>query len=174
MFSGKTSELIRRIRRYNVAKKKCLIIKYKKDTRYSEECAATHDKQTETAKACEKLSEVLPIVDQFDVIGIDEGQFFADIVSFTESRACLGKIVIVAGLDGTFQRRPFGSLLDLIPLAEEVTKLNAICMLCSKDAAFTKRISNETDIELIGGSEKYISVCRVCFHAAPNDVGNKN
>lgn len=74
-----------------------------------------------------------------------------------------GKIVIVAALDGTFQRKPFNNVLELVPLAESVTKLNAVCMICFKDAAFTKRLGNQTQIELIGGSDLYISTCRNCF-----------
>lgn len=75
-----------------------------------------------------------------------------------------GKTVIVAALDGTFQRKPFGEVLMLVPLAESVTKLNAVCMVCYKDAPFTRRLGNETKIELIGGSDMYISVCRTCFN----------
>jgi thymidine kinase len=90
---------------------------------------------------------------------------FPDIVEFCEELAEKGKTIIVAALDGTFQRKPFGRVLELIPLAEEVTKLNAVCMVCRKDAAFTKRLGSETQVELIGGSDMYISVCRSCFSA---------
>ena len=98
-----------------------------------------------------------------DVIGIDEGQFFPDIVSFCERMANQGKIVIVAALDGTFLREGFGNVLNLLPVAEQVTKLNAICHHCMRDAAFTKRIGTEKEIELIGGSDKYVAVCRACY-----------
>lgn len=74
-----------------------------------------------------------------------------------------GKIVIVAALDGTFQRKPFGSVLNLVPLAETVTKLTAVCMMCQADAAFSLRLGSETQVELIGGADKYIAVCRRCF-----------
>lgn len=163
MFSGKTTELFRRVRRYTVANKKCLVIKYIKDTRYSEEQAATHDRQTLAARSCSLLSECADVLGDYDVIGIDEGQFFPDVVSFADSAALSGKIVIVAALDGTFQRKPFGSVLELVPLAEHVTKLNAVCMRCFRDASFTKRLGSETEVEVIGGSDKYISVCRACF-----------
>jgi len=169
MFSGKTTELLRRIRRFTVANRTCLVIKYKKDTRYSADEMSTHDKQMWTAKPAERLSEVQQYAVKVDVVGIDEGQFFPDIVEFAERMANLGKTVIVAALDGTFQRKPFGEMLQLIPLSESVTKLNAVCMICFKDGAFTKRLSDDTKIEVIGGSDMYISVCRNCFH---KDVGN--
>jgi thymidine kinase len=77
------------------------------------------------------------------------------------------KIVIVAGLDGTFQRKPFGSILELIPRAEKVTKLSAVCMYCNKDANFTLRTVDDLEVELIGGEEAYKPVCRSCFHKQP-------
>jgi len=163
MFSGKTTELIRRIRRYKHGNKRCLLIKYKNDTRYSEEMAATHDRQQEVARSTAKLQDLHHLLPEFDVVGIDEGQFFPDIVEFSEAAANTGKIVVIAALDGTFQRKPFGSVLSLIPMAEKVTKLSAVCMICYKDAAFTKRLGAELDIEVIGGADKYVSVCRACF-----------
>jgi hypothetical protein len=103
----------------------------------------------------------------YDCIGIDEGQFFPDIVPFCEKMANIGKTVIVAALDGTFQRKPFGSVLDLIPLAESVTKLSAVCMLCYNDASFTERLGDELAVEVIGGSDKYLAVCRQCYFSKP-------
>jgi len=164
MFSGKTTELLRRIRRYTIAKRKCLVIKYNKDTRYDAECAATHDRQTEKAISAGILSDVpTAALSSADVVGIDEGQFFSDVVEFSEKMANQGKVVIVAALDGTFERKPFGAILGLIPLAEQVIKLSAVCMLCNEEAAFTKRLSSETKVEVIGGQDKYISTCRRCF-----------
>jgi len=171
MFSGKSTELLRRIRRYTIANRSCMVVKYRKDTRYSEDHMATHDKQMwfET-KPTDKLDELLDIAKTVEVIGIDEGQFFPDLVPFCEAMANEGKVVIVAALDGTFQRKPFGNVLELIPLAETVTKLNAVCMLCFKDAAFTKRLGSETQIEVIGGADKYIAVCRSCFNSSTNNA----
>merc|ERR1711879_726297 len=98
------------------------------------------------------------------VIGIDEGQFFSDLFPFCEKWADEGKIVIVAALDGTFQRKAFGTVLNLIPIAEKVTKLSAVCMLrCSRDASFTYRMPTETEVEVIGGADKYVAVCRGCY-----------
>lgn len=107
---------------------------------------------------------------EFDVIGIDEGQFFPDIVPFCEDMANGGKVVIVAALDGTFQRKGFGSILELVPLAESVTKLTAVCMMCYADGSFSKRIGSETAVEVIGGADKYVAVCRACFNAEPRSA----
>lgn len=84
-------------------------------------------------------------------------------IEFAEKAANLGKLVIVAALDGTYQRKPFGDICNLIPLCENITKLNAICMLCQKEAAFSKRITKEVQTVDIGGSDKYLAVCRECF-----------
>eukprot|EP00048_Salpingoeca_helianthica_P017586 m.238016 g.238016 ORF g.238016 m.238016 type:complete len:215 (-) comp21530_c0_seq1:292-936(-) len=163
MFSGKTTELLRRIRRFSLAQRTCLVVKYSKDTRYSQEGVSTHDRQVSEAVACSRLSEVQELAMKYGVIGIDEGQFFPDVVPFCETLANAGKSVIVAALDGTFQRKPFGSVLELIPLAESVVKLSAVCMLCYADAPFSKRLGTETEIEVIGGADKYVAVCRECF-----------
>jgi thymidine kinase len=164
MFSGKSTELLRRIRRYTVAKRKCLVVKYKQDTRYSQESLATHDRQQWVAVPTDKLDELHDLANAYDVIGIDEGQFFPDIVPFCEEMANRGKTIVVAALDGTFQRKPFGSVLELIPLAESVVKLTAICQECQAPAAFSKRLGAETQVELIGGADKYVAVCRRCYH----------
>jgi thymidine kinase len=98
------------------------------------------------------------------------GQFFPDLLQFCEQMAEKGKIVIVAALDGTFQRKPFGDVLHLVPIAESVTKLHAVCAFCFRDAAFTKRLGDEKEIEIIGGSDKYVSVCRDCFASPCKEV----
>lgn len=108
MFAGKSTELLRKIKRYRVASKKCLLIKYANDTRYSEECVSTHDKQMQKAVSCKDLMEVKDIADEYEVIGVDEGQFFDNLLEFCETMANQGKCVIVAALDGTFERKPFG------------------------------------------------------------------
>ena len=109
-----------------------------------------------------RLSEITQIAPEFDVIAIDEGQFFPDIAKESENLANQGKIVIIAALDGTFQRKPFGAILELIPLAEFVVKLSAVCK-CGKDAFYTKRTAESEEIELIGGEELYMPACRECF-----------
>ena len=107
--------------------------------------------------------QLLTLCEGYDVIGVDEGQFFSEIVEFCEALANKDKIVLVSALDGTFERKPFGNILNLIPLAEKVTKLCAVCVYCTSEAAFTKRIVESKEIELIGGAEMYKPVCRACF-----------
>uniref|UniRef100_H3B914 Thymidine kinase n=1 Tax=Latimeria chalumnae TaxID=7897 RepID=H3B914_LATCH len=167
MFSGKSTELLRRVRRFQIARYDCLVIKYSKDTRYSNTGIATHDRNMMEAVPASKLKDVYQKALSCRVIGIDEGQFFPDIVEFCEDMANRGKAVIVAALDGTFQRKPFGSILNLVPLAESVVKLNAVCMECFKEASYTKRLGTEEEVEVIGGAEKYHAVCRVCHLRKP-------
>ncbi|TMW57262.1 hypothetical protein Poli38472_003187 [Pythium oligandrum] len=169
MFSGKSTELVRRMRRFQHAKLKCLVVKYNLDTRYSEKNLSTHDKVFFQAKPVDRLAEVRELLDSFDVIGIDEGQFFPDLIEFCNEAANAGKVVIVAALDGTFEKKPFGSVCDLIPAAESVIKLNAVCTCCGRDAAFTRRIVSDKSVELIGGSELYEPRCRTCFVKEEND-----
>ncbi|XP_026077737.1 thymidine kinase, cytosolic-like [Carassius auratus] len=163
MFSGKSTELMRRVRRFQVAQYSCLLIKYAKDTRYSQTGMATHDMSTMEAVPASRLRDVQSLSLQACVIGIDEGQFFPDTVEFCEEMANMGKTIIVAALDGTFQRKPFGNILNLVPLAESVVKLNAVCMQCYKEAAYTKRLGAEQEVEVIGGTDKYHAVCRACY-----------
>ncbi len=111
------------------------------------------------------LAEVLPRALKYNVVAIDEGQFFPDVVEISEKLANEGIVVIIAALDGTFQRKPFGSILNLVPLAEVVTKLSAVCIDCGKEAAFTRRTIDSLEVELIGGEETYKPVCRGCFTA---------
>ena len=158
MFSGKSTELMRRLKRYKVnvllrwrtsilsmifmpqvANYEVMIVKYAKDVRYDERGIATHCGMSLPAVAATQLAELSAKAEGYDVIGIDEGQFFPDTVAWAEEMANRGKFVVVAALDGTFQRKPFGDILSLVPLAENVTKLNAVCMNCFGDAAFRYR-----------------------------------
>ncbi|CAL5222064.1 g4365 [Coccomyxa viridis] len=171
MFSGKTSELMRRVRRYKLYKK-CLVISYKGDNRYSSEAAIiTHDRAELKAQSAYRLSEAENAAHSYSVIGIDEGQFFPDVVDYVERWANAGKTVIVAALDGTFQRKPFNHILQLIPLAEEVLKLRAICSHCHREAAFTHRLGDEKDVEVVGGAEAYTAACRACFRSLTWEKG---
>ncbi|KAJ1128806.1 hypothetical protein NDU88_007181 [Pleurodeles waltl] len=163
MFSGKSTELMRRVRRFQIAQYKCLVVKYDKDIRYTLNGLATHDRSTMEAVAASRLCEVHHLALSCSVIGIDEGQFFPDTVDFCEEMANAGKTVIVAALDGTFQRKAFGNILSLVPLAESVVKLNAVCMECYREASYTQRLGAEKEVEVIGGSDKYHAVCRPCY-----------
>lgn len=169
MFSGKSTELIRRIRRYDISNKKCLVFKYNKDLRYEENESTiryvkSHNKESWIAIPSDKLMDNIADAMNYDVIGIDEGQFFNDIIEFAEILSNKGKIVIISALDGDFRRTEFGKICQLIPKCEEVIKLKAICKLCFNDASFTKRVIDSDVVELIGGSEYYIPVCRKCYH----------
>merc|ERR1719336_3314679 len=167
MFSGKSTELIRRLQRFQIARYNVLIVKYANDNRYTDDAAiATHDKKMLKAVNATKLEDLrskFNIVDDYDVIGIDEGQFFPDIVEFSEAMANLGKTVIVAALDGTYQRKGFSNILELVPLAEHVIKLTAVCMICFEDGSFTKRMTEDKEVEVIGGADKYMATCRRCY-----------
>ena len=167
MFSGKTSELMRRIKRHRLAQKECLVINFSGDQRYSTEPAITsHDQISIPALKVSRLSQISEsVLEGKEVIGIDEGQFFEDILEKSEEWANQGKIVIVAALDCTFQMKPFKKITNLLALSETVDKLSSVCLDCGRDAAFTKRTIQEDSIELIGGIEIYKPVCRSCYWA---------
>ncbi len=170
MFSGKSTELIRRIRIYSVSNLKCLVVKYINDNRYSHENVSTHDNFHLPAVSTDKLNSLNEkLVKSSNVIGIDEGQFFPDIVDFCDRNANDGKIIIVAALDGTFQRKPFGEVLNLVPLSDSVIKLNSVCMDCYRSAPYTKRLIKNNKIEIIGSSDIYRCVCRFCYFKNGNN-----
>jgi thymidine kinase len=106
-------------------------------------------------------------------VAIDEGQFFPDIAEVSEKLANAGLVVIVASLDGTFQRKPFGKIMELVPMTEIITKLSAVCIDCGKEAPFTRRTIDSMEIEIIGGAETYKPVCRGCFGLGKNKEGGK-
>ncbi|KAK2949605.1 putative Thymidine kinase [Blattamonas nauphoetae] len=163
MFSGKTTELMRRITRHRLARHSCLVIKFKLDTRYSFDKLSSHDRQMCPAIACSRLSEAEDHLKDVQVIGIDEGQFYPDLLQFCETQANAGRIVIISALDGDFQRKRFNDVVDLIPMAESVVKLTAVCSVCGDSASFSKRIALSSKQQLIGGMESYQAVCRRCY-----------
>ena len=166
MFSGKSTELIKNIRLYKIINKKVLILKPNIDTRYDKNKIVSHNGENETCYVIDNLEKISnEIITKYDIIIIDEGQFFKSLKNM-----CLlwvekyNKHVIVGGLDGDYQRNPIGELLDLIPYADKYQKLYALCNYCKDGtkAIFSKRIMNNQNQILIGGSELYVSVCR--FH----------
>ena len=164
MFSGKTSELIRRLKRLKVIGKDVMIINSAKDTRSHEEILKTHDN---VKFDCHKVFDLFEIIntdefDKADIIAIDEGQFFPRLKKFVECCLHVKKSVILAGLDADSFQEKFGELIDCIPLACDVTKLSALCMRCNDGTLgpFTKRIVDDKTLELIGGSDMYIATCR--------------
>jgi thymidine kinase len=178
MFSGKSTELIRRIRLYRLVKKNILVISHTADARYerSEVNVVTHNQDKEMAL---KVSELLPICtlsdySSADIIFIDEGQFFKDIVPFVHRAIDIdGKHVVISALDGDFNRQPFENISYLIPMADTYTKLTALCPLCcdGTPAIFSKllipppfqRASHQV---LVGGEESYMSVCRRHYYSS--------
>ena len=166
MFSGKTSELIRRINREKSINKKILVVNYISDNRYSSNSIASHDNLKASCLKLEKLSDLLKFQKNYDSFFIDEGQFFTDLYDVVKELVdVFKKHVIVSGLDGDCKRSSFGDIIKLIPICDTVDKLTAYCNKCNngKIGAFTKKINNEdSPIIDIGGTDKYIPVCR--FH----------
>ena len=168
MFAGKSTELMRRIRRHKLAYRRCVVIKYAKDQRHGEPETelSTHDNNRIKALPCTQLYDAWNEARESDVIGIDEAQFYPDLIKFCEEMADAGKIIILAALDGDFQRNPFGAVLQLAPRAESMTKLSAVCRVCGREASFTRRTTDNTETEAIGGAEMYMPTCRKCFRCA--------
>lgn len=163
MFSGKTTELIRRVERLSYGKKNIISINHQSDIRYNSSNITSHNGSSIDALSCLHLMPIISKFDDFDVIAIDEGQFFDDIVEFSEMMANQGKLVIVAALDGDFKQEPFGQIPQLIPHAEKIDKLTAVCIKCGQDAPFTTRVSHCDNVIKVGGPEMYQSVCRSCL-----------
>ena len=164
MFSGKTTELLRIYNRYRIANKKCILIKYKNDNRYSNDHkVVTHNNKWHDAQfSCTNLSEIFKNthIINADVICIDEIQFFQDADVICDMWANNGKFVIVSGLNSDYNREPFDVISKLIPKIENITYLTAICKQSGNNAHFTNRITMDKDKLLIGGEETYNAVCR--------------
>ena len=164
MFSGKTSELIRRLKRLKVIGKNILVVNSAKDTRSPDEVLKTHDNVKFNCLKVYDLFDILnnPEFDKADIVAIDEAQFFPCLRKFVDCCLHVNKSVIMAGLDADSFQCKFGELLDCVPIACDVTKLSALCMRCNDGTPgpFTKRIVDDKTLELIGGSDMYIAVCR--------------
>jgi thymidine kinase len=174
MFSQKTTELLRRIRRYKSINYKVLVVNFIGDTRYGNECIASHDKEIEKAACVDKLKSIDHLVrsGDYNVIAIDEGQFFTDLHEYVSAWADeLDVHIVISGLDGTSERESFGDMLKLIPHAEEVERLSAYCAECRNGtvATFSKYYGEAPKDEngvAIGGAESYKPVCRKHFLVA--------
>jgi thymidine kinase len=161
MFSGKTEELIRRLRRAIFAKLNVKIFKPKIDIRYSKTEIVSHSEQALPSIVIEKSEEIIALVKDADIIGIDEAQFFDEnIVNVVLQLAQMGKRVIVAGLDMDFRGVPFGSMPTLLAIAEYVTKPKAICVVCGSPATMTQRITDSKEQVDVGAIDKYEARCR--------------
>jgi thymidine kinase len=165
MFSGKTTYLIELYHKYISEGKTVAVLNYSEDTRYHERMLSSHDKVMIPCIFCKNISETFKHdeVIQSDIILINEGQFFPDLVdTVIELVEQHRKRVYICGLDGDFKRRKFGALLDLIPLCDEVKKLKGTCTICRKDSIFSHRVSEEEEVVVIGVTN-YISACRDCY-----------
>lgn len=167
MFSGKTEELIRRLRRAQIAKLKVEIFKPALDTRYSETEIVSHDSKMIRSKPVKNSAEILEIIEDADVVGVDEAQFFDDgIVEVCNLLANNGVRVIVAGLDMDFAGKPFGPMPELMTISEYVTKVHAICMKCGNLAHYSHRTSASKSLVELGEKDKYEPLCRSCYNEA--------
>lgn len=176
MFSGKTEELIRRIKRATFARQRVVIFKPQIDTRYSEEEVVSHDRNAVMSVPLSTSAEILDYLSRhttskdgydFDVVGIDEAQFFGmDLVDVCNQLANNGVRVIIAGLDMDFQCTPFGPIPALCAVADEVTKVHAICVKCGALAYVSHRLVHDQNQVLIGEQAEYEPLCRECYKKA--------
>ena len=165
MFSGKTEELIRRLRRAEIAKFKVEIFKPKSDTRYGADAVVSHNANSIPSIPVDHSSAILLYGSNSEVVGIDEAQFFDDeLPSVCTKLANKGIRVIVAGLDMDFSGKPFGPIPELMAIAEEVTKVQAVCVKCGGPALYSYRLVENNDRFLLGEKESYEPRCRGCYH----------
>ncbi|MBO4906593.1 MAG: thymidine kinase [Bacteroidaceae bacterium] len=171
MFSGKTEELIRRMKRAKFAKQKVEIFKPAIDTRYSEEDVVSHEGNAIQSTPVENAASILLLGSDCDVLGIDEAQFFDEQIVFVcNELAARGIRVIVAGLDLDFKGHPFGPMPALLAIADEVTKVHAICVRCGALAYVSHRIVAGDKQVMLGETHEYEPLCRECYAKATNNI----
>ncbi|GHU69411.1 thymidine kinase [Bacteroidia bacterium] len=164
MFSGKTEELIRRMKRAQFAKQKVEIFKPAIDVRYSDENVVSHDQNSIPSTPVESSGNILLLSGDIDVVGIDEAQFFDDgLVEVCNQLANQGVRVIIAGLDMDFKGKPFGPMPALCAIADDVTKVHAICVECGRLAGYSHRLIKNDKLVLLGEKEEYQPLCRKCY-----------
>jgi thymidine kinase len=167
MFSGKTEELIRRMKRAKIARQRVEIFKPAVDVRYDEEKVVSHDRNAIQSTPVTTAANILLLANDVDVVGIDEAQFFdLELPTVCNELAQRGIRVIVAGLDMDFKGNPFGPMPQLMATAEYVTKVHAICMRCGKLAHFSHRTVSNDKLVMLGETESYEPLCRSCFGKA--------
>jgi thymidine kinase len=171
MFSGKTEELIRRLKRATIAKQRVEIFKPSVDTRFSEEDVVSHDQNSLTSTAVESSASILLLVSpDTEVVGIDEAQFFDEgLVDVCNEIANRGVRVIVAGLDMDYKGVPFGPIPALCAVADDVTKVHAICVRCGALAYISHRLVHDDKRVLLGEEEQYEPLCRECYNKIIKD-----
>lgn len=169
MFSGKTEELIRRLKRAHIANKRVEIFKPKVDTRYDEQKVVSHDSNSIRSTPVEHSENILKLAERIEVVGIDEAQFMdAELPHVCEKLAQRGTRVIVAGLDMDFEGKPFGPLPHLLSIADYITKVHAICVKCGEVAHFSYRTSKDKSKILLGEKDHYEPRCRNCYYKGEN------
>ena len=162
MFSGKTEELIRRIRRAEIAKQRVKVFKPKIDNRYSEFSIVSHNEQSYPSEIIENADEIPEKCFDVEVIGIDEAQFFDNnLVDIIQMLADSGKRVLVAGLDQDYRAKPFEPMPQILAIAEYITKIHAVCVVCGAPANRTQRVTENKDRVLVGGENHYEARCRL-------------
>lgn len=167
MFSGKTEELIRRLRRAQFAGLRVEIFKPSLDKRYSESRVVSHDEKSIVSTQVDNASSILLLSGDVDVVGVDEAQFFDEtITDVCNKLADNGIRIVVAGLDMDFMGNPFGPMPGLLAIAEYVTKVHAICMRCGNLAQYSFRKSEEEQVVVLGEKDKYEPLCRDCYNKA--------
>jgi thymidine kinase len=174
MFSGKSEELIRRLKRARIARQRVACYKPDIDLRYHRTSIASHSSQTHeavTVATTDRLREHLyPQLADIEVVGIDEVQFFDEhIIPLSLELIALGKRVLMAGLDTTFSNEPFGPVPNLMALADKVTKLSAVCMVCGQPAIHTQRLGQSRELVVVGAAGLYEARCRAHFHPTGDD-----
>lgn len=164
MFSGKTEELIRRLRRAKIAKMRVEIFKPHIDVRYSDNAVVSHDENSILSTPVETSSNILLLTGDVDVVGIDEAQFFDNgLIEVCNQLAGMGIRVIIAGLDMDFKGKPFGPIPGLMAIADYVTKVHAICMRCGSVAQFSHRLGTDEKLVMLGEKNEYEPLCRDCY-----------
>lgn len=164
MFSGKTEELIRRLKRAKIAKQRVEIFKPAIDKRYDDISVVSHDSNSIISTPVENASSILLLANEVDVVGIDEAQFMdMEIIDVCNQLANKGIRVIVAGLDMDFLGKPFGPMPALMSIAEYITKVHAVCVQCGNLANHSHRITLEKNLVLLGEKDSYEPLCRDCF-----------
>ncbi|MBR4460811.1 MAG: thymidine kinase [Paludibacteraceae bacterium] len=174
MFSGKTEELIRRMKRAQFAKQRVEIFKPAIDVRYSETEVVSHNRNTIPSTPVDSSSSILLLATDVDVVGIDEAQFFdMGIVDVCRELSKRGIRVIVAGLDMDFKGTPFGPMPSLMAIADDVFKAHAICVRCGNLANFSHRLVRSSKQVLLGETENYEPLCRECYNKAMEELHNE-
>ena len=167
MFSGKTEELIRRMKRAQFAKQKVEIYKPCIDVRYSEDKVVSHDSHSIPSTPIDSPAKMLELSSDVEVVGVDEAQFFdSSIVEVVQALANKGIRVIIAGLDTDFLGKPFGPMPALMAVAEDIQKVHAICVRCGSPANHSHRLSKSEELVLLGEKDEYEPLCRHCYNAA--------